>query len=96
MTVKELYNKINKLRTVWTIIEYYSPELQAECGKYYVWGTYDTYDKAKAALKKQIEFDVSSGFLLRDKGEDYALMYKDDNEDSALWSEYRIVKNLLE
>lgn len=67
-----------------------SPELAVDAGPYEIKGGYFDYEKAKTALSEMVEADKEFGFYPVEEMEDFVTSYKNGDENSALWSEYKI------
>lgn len=81
---------------VWMVYETNSPELQADCGAFNLIGIYDSEQKAAEGFKKYIDGDKDFGFIPVEIRDDYAISYKDGDENSILYSEYHIEKTVLQ
>lgn len=67
-----------------------SPELAVDAGPYEIKGGYFDHEKAKAALSEMVEADKEFDFYPVETMDDYVVSYKNGDEKSSLWSEYKI------
>lgn len=80
---------------IYLVVEINSPELQNDCGAYNLIGAFNDYKKAVIERDLRVESDKEFGFYPVEVSEKSIVSYKNGDEDSVLWSEYKIEKTVL-